>query len=402
MGGGVSAAIRTAGGPRVPADASKMVPAKVGDVVVSTAGDLKAKYVLHAVTIGPKAGEMTPAVVIRQTTHHAMQLLDSLRCKSIAFPAIGAGVAGISLETVAAEMATVLVAFLLDNEETYGVELWLKHRFAGMSDEDFFVFFEQFAARQLGVVAHTSTAGYALAGPPHAEAAMDAEQLAEAQRRHEVYTMLRHLDAQRNKLESELMAALTVDDGPDAERLAGLSDRLEKIQALRRNYERELTPLQTQTVGVRPNSVFVSSTSSDLKAHRQAARNAIEALNLLFVGMEDFDPARTAPADLIRQKVSESESYVGILGMRYGYVDVGTGLSMTQLEYLQAVASAKPILMFVIDSDAPITAGMVESDPVHFAKLLEFKQRVMKDHTCKLFTSPQDLADKVRSSVAKG
>ena len=39
MGGGVSAAIRRVGGPRVAADASKMVPARVGDVIVSTAGD---------------------------------------------------------------------------------------------------------------------------------------------------------------------------------------------------------------------------------------------------------------------------------------------------------------------------------------------------------------------------
>jgi hypothetical protein len=31
--------------------------------------------------------------------------------------------------------------------------------------------------------------------------------------------------------------------------------------------------------------------------------------------------------------------------------------------------------------------------------LLEFKGRVMKDHTCKLFTSAQDLADKARETL---
>lgn len=399
MGGGVSAALRSAGGPQVAADASKMVPAKVGNVIVSSAGDLQAKYILHAVTIGMQPHEMEPAAIVRQTSQRAMHLLSDLGCTSIAFPAIGAGMAGISTETVAAEMATVLVESVLDAQTAYQIELYLLDRFHTMDRDDFFVFFEQFAVRQLGVVASPSAGAQGLSAPGSATPGMDSEQASQAHRRHEVYTMLRHLDARRNKLEAELIQILAGDDAPDAAALTVLKGQLEQIQTLRRGYENEIVPSKTLEQRVAPDSVFVSSTSSDLRPHRQAVRAAIEDLNLNFIGMEEFDATGTPPADLIRQKVSESESYVGILGMRYGYVDPGTGLSMTELEYRQAIASAKPMHIFVMDDQAPITAGMVETDSVRFARLLEFKSRVMKDHTCKLFTSPDDLARKSRDTL---
>lgn len=398
MGGGVSAALRSAGGPHVAADASKMVPAKVGNVIVSSAGDLQAKYILHAVTIGLQPHEMEPAAIVRQTSQRAMHLLSELGCTSIAFPAIGAGRAGISTETVAAEMATVLVESVLDAQTAYQIELYLMDRFQTMHRDDFFVFFEQFAARQLGVVANPPAGAQGLSAPGSATPGMDPEQASQAHRRHEVYTMLRHLDARRNKLEAELIQVLAGDVAPEATGLAALKGQLEQIQALRRCYENEIVPSKTPQRAA-PDSVFVSSTSSDLKPHRQAVRAAIEDLNLHFIGMEEFDATATPPADLIRQKVGESESYVGILGMRYGYVDPGTGLSMTELEYRQAIASAKPMHIFVMDDQAPITAGMVETDSVRFARLLEFKSRVMKDHTCKLFTSPDDLARKSRDTL---
>jgi O-acetyl-ADP-ribose deacetylase (regulator of RNase III) len=399
MGGGVSAGLRNAGGPIVAADASKMVPAKVGDVIVSSAGDLPAKYLLHAVTIGLRPQEMEPAAIVRQASRRALHLLAELRCTSIAFPAIGAGTAHIPLHIVAAEMATVLVEFALDARTPYRVELYLMDRRGRMRNEDFFVFFEQFAARQLGV-ANTSAAGeQILSVPSAATEGMDPELASQAHRRHQIYTMLRHLDARRNKLESELIHSLTSDAEPDETRLAALKAKLDQIQALRRSYEGEIPESRSTQQTVVPDSVFVSSTSADLEPHRQAMRTAIEGLNLKFIGMEEFAATGAAPADLIRTKVRESGAYVGILGMRYGYVDPGTGLSMTELEYRQAIASEKPMHVFVMDKNAPITAGMVETDSVSFARLLEFKSRVMKDHTCKLFTSPDDLARKARDTL---
>jgi O-acetyl-ADP-ribose deacetylase (regulator of RNase III) len=52
MGGGVSAAILRAGGQVIALDASKKVPAALGDIVVTTAGSLTSQYVFHTITLG--------------------------------------------------------------------------------------------------------------------------------------------------------------------------------------------------------------------------------------------------------------------------------------------------------------------------------------------------------------
>jgi hypothetical protein len=192
--------------------------------------------------------------------------------------------------------------------------------------------------------------------------------------------------------------ALAPDAPANDSELAALKRQLEEVGDLRRAYEADLDPADAPVSVVR-RSVFVSSTSADLKPHREALRGAIDRLRLRYVGMEDFAPETGAPAEVIRRKVNESEVYLGILELRYGYVDPGTGLSMTELEYRQAIASGKPMHMFVMDERAPITASMVETDPVRFARLQEFKARAMKDHTCAMFTDAQDLAVKAEATL---
>jgi hypothetical protein len=115
--------------------------------------------------------------------------------------------------------------------------------------------------------------------------------------------------------------------------------------------------------------------------------------------MEEFVATELAPVDLIRRRVNDSEIYLGNLGMRYGFVEPGTGLSMTELEYRQAVASKKTICMFVMDQNAPITAGMVEDDPARLTKLKDFKSRVTTDHVCVFFTDPTNLAQKAGTTL---
>jgi len=399
MGGGVSAAIRKVGGARIAADASKMVPARAGDVVVSTAGDLPAKYVLHAITIGNERLDLPADAIVRQTTQRVMHLLPLLGCTSVAFPAIGAGVAGISYEIVASEMASSLVGYLLDAEDSYDIELYLMDRFGQMSCADFFMFFEAFAARRYGLLTSSDPSNHSLKPPDTTPISMDPNQEAEAQRRHQVYTMLRHLDARRNQIEADLLQDLSEPGISHDYSISQLREQLDEIQAIRRNYEAELIVAEKAQQPVVEDSVFVSSTSIDLKSHRQAVRDVINTMRLKFIGMEEFAPTTQAPADLIRRKVNESQVYLGILGFRYGYVDPSTGLSMTELEYRQAIASNKRICMFVMDKDAPIMASMMEDDPTRFAKLIDFRSRVMKTHTCALFTDTSDLAQKAEATL---
>src|SRR5262245_29790320 len=83
MGGGVSQALCRAGGIRIAQDASKLVPGDAGDVLVSSAGNLNAKYIFHAVTIGRSEHSLPHDILVRQTTRKSLELLASLGCNSI-------------------------------------------------------------------------------------------------------------------------------------------------------------------------------------------------------------------------------------------------------------------------------------------------------------------------------
>ena len=196
-----------------------------------------------------------------------------------------------------------------------------------------------------------------------------------------------------------MLQALTGQELSHDKSISRLGTQLDEIQGLRRSYEAELVFADKGEQPVVADSVFVSSTSTDLKPHRQAVRDVIKNLRRRFIGMEEFAPTAQAPVDLIRRKVNEGQVYLGILGMRYGYVDPGTGLSMTELEYRQAIASDKTICMFIMDQNARILASMVEDDPTRFAKLVDFRSRVMRAHTCALFTDPPDLAQKAEAAL---
>jgi O-acetyl-ADP-ribose deacetylase (regulator of RNase III) len=399
MGGGVSAAILQAAGPRYRADALKLTPARLAEVVVSAAGELPAKYVMHAITLGPAsaAGELPGEAVVRQTTQRALRLATSLGCSSIAFPSIGSGWARIAEEVVATEMAGALVDHLPGLHAPLEVELYLME---GQRPDggDFFPHFEAFAARTRGLEASVGAEGRVLA-PPRAEVASVPPGTPGAGRLRDVYEMLRHLDERRDRLEAALVKVLAREDVAFDQAVSSLRAQLEDIAALRRNYEAELAPPGRPAQRALDRSVFVSSTELDLHEHRTAVRSAIGALHLRFVGMEDFTPTVTAPAELIRDKVESAEVYLGIIGMRYGSVDPASGFSMTELEYRQALASGKPLCMFVMGRDAPISVAMVEDDPERFAKLCDFRSRVLAAHLCAVFNSVEELAHKAEASL---
>ena len=389
-GGGVSYAINDAGGPLIQMDAVKLRNRPLGDVVVTTGGYLDAKYVFHAITLDGKHKDVDRSLIVRQATHKAMELLPALGCSSIAFPAIGAGAARIPYATVATEMAGTLIEVLADSPMSFDVELYLWDRKGRVTHENFYQMLEAFAQATYAVeLDRDGLDGFNEPDIPEHPVG----------RHPQVAEMVRQLDGRRRDLEASVLAHLNAPDPNSATELRVLREHLAEISALRDQYMVELT----RTPGTDPrggvNSVFVSSTSQDLLTHRAAVRKVIEEMKLTYIGMEDFTPESTRPAEMIRRRVAESSTYVGILGMRYGFVDDGTGLSMTELEYQQAIASCKPILMFVMDDHAPITPAMVEKDPESFVKLDRFRKTVMTQHSCNLFRTEQDLADRVERAL---
>jgi O-acetyl-ADP-ribose deacetylase (regulator of RNase III) len=98
-GGGVAAAIARAGGPEVQRESNEKAPIGLGEAIETTAGDMPARYVIHAATMEP--GGPTSDKIIRQATDSTLRKADQLGCRSLALVAFGTGVGGFPLEDAA-------------------------------------------------------------------------------------------------------------------------------------------------------------------------------------------------------------------------------------------------------------------------------------------------------------
>jgi O-acetyl-ADP-ribose deacetylase (regulator of RNase III) len=112
MGGGVSAAIARAAGPALIADARKHIPLSLGDVAVTSAGQLAAKYVFHGVTIDMTRMTFADTDTIRRITRKCLEVAVVLGIHEIAFPALGTGAAGVPIEPGAEAMTREIASFL--------------------------------------------------------------------------------------------------------------------------------------------------------------------------------------------------------------------------------------------------------------------------------------------------
>ena len=114
MSSGVSAAILKAGGESIKTEAHQHTDLNLGDVAVTSAGNLSAKYIFHAVTIDVDENYLIYASEesIQLATLKCLQLADSLQMKTIVFPALGTGVAKFPLEKAAEVMIETLSNYL--------------------------------------------------------------------------------------------------------------------------------------------------------------------------------------------------------------------------------------------------------------------------------------------------
>lgn len=112
MGAGVAGAIKRKGGTIIEEDAVRQGPIDVGDVVVTTAGNLPASYVIHAAVMGQDL-RSTPEVV-RRATLAALRRAEEMRLQSLAFPAFGTGVGRMAPKDSAEAMVGALRAHLAE------------------------------------------------------------------------------------------------------------------------------------------------------------------------------------------------------------------------------------------------------------------------------------------------
>lgn len=109
MGSGVAGAIKNRGGNEIEDEAVKKGPIDVGGAIATTAGKLKARYVIHAAGMGQDL--VTSAEIVGKSTTASLKVADDLKLKSISFPAIGTGVGGLGLDDCARMMIQAVKEF---------------------------------------------------------------------------------------------------------------------------------------------------------------------------------------------------------------------------------------------------------------------------------------------------
>jgi O-acetyl-ADP-ribose deacetylase len=107
-GGGVAAAISRAAGPAVQQESTDKAPIGLGEAVETTAGDMPARYVIHAATM--ELGGPTSAAIIAKATRSTLAKADELGCSSLALVAFGTGVGGFPLDEAARLMVDAVRA----------------------------------------------------------------------------------------------------------------------------------------------------------------------------------------------------------------------------------------------------------------------------------------------------
>jgi O-acetyl-ADP-ribose deacetylase (regulator of RNase III) len=110
LGAGVAGAIRQKGGVSIQEECNRIGSTPVGTAVMTGAGNLKARQVIHAV--GPRMGEGDEDRKLASAVRAALALSDRRGLKSIALPALSTGVFGFPMERAARIMLTEIHRYL--------------------------------------------------------------------------------------------------------------------------------------------------------------------------------------------------------------------------------------------------------------------------------------------------
>ena len=99
LGAGVAGAIRQKGGPTIQEECDRIGPIEVGGAAVTGAGNLPSRFVIHAAGMPP--GGAATEESVRCSMRRSLELARERQCRSVAVPAIGAGIAGFPLQRCA-------------------------------------------------------------------------------------------------------------------------------------------------------------------------------------------------------------------------------------------------------------------------------------------------------------
>ncbi len=115
LGTGFGTAISVRGGPSIQKELQDLGPLATGEAVVSAAGKLKAKYIVHA--LGPRFQEEDTEAKLRITVRNSLVRAEEKGIRRIAFPAMGAGYYGIAPHVCARVMLSTIGDYLKGRTE---------------------------------------------------------------------------------------------------------------------------------------------------------------------------------------------------------------------------------------------------------------------------------------------
>jgi len=134
-GGGVALAIVKKGGNIIQEESDKIGFCETGKAVITTGGNLKAKFVIH--TVGPVYGEGNDAKKLKNAVLSCLNLAYNENLKSIAFPAISAGIYRFPKDRCAQIMLNTIVTYV-KNKDTNLSEIYIV-----LYDNEIFSIFEK-------------------------------------------------------------------------------------------------------------------------------------------------------------------------------------------------------------------------------------------------------------------
>jgi O-acetyl-ADP-ribose deacetylase (regulator of RNase III) len=116
LGSGVAGAIRQRGGPKIQEECDKIGTCAVGQAVVTRAGKLKCKWIIHAVGPVWKGGTFGEEMLLASAVLQSLRRGEDIGATSVALPAISTGVFGFPLE-MAAEISVAAARSFAPNAE---------------------------------------------------------------------------------------------------------------------------------------------------------------------------------------------------------------------------------------------------------------------------------------------
>lgn len=110
LGAGVAGAIRKKGGPLIQQECNAIGHCPVGNAVITSGGELRAKHVIHAV--GPRWGEGNEQAKLQNAALNSLKRADENNLSSISFPAISAGIFGFPMDQCSIIMLKTVMDYL--------------------------------------------------------------------------------------------------------------------------------------------------------------------------------------------------------------------------------------------------------------------------------------------------